>query len=237
MIQINEIVAKFMKDELLNKNKLIAVVGITGQAGAGKTYVSKKISGDFPVVNFDWFFLLSRTDRSKWIEEGKKISLKEWQRRADQNNWWDFEKARNVIKRVKYNGEKVILNNVYDRENNGELTGIHEIAPTENGLLIIEGVPIVLLEDVDIFIYIHADDTIRKQRIIDRDGNARLSVKAEERWLITQHFETKIFENLKKINCVIDNSDKNIRIMSLEDLETSLKKQKEALPELRPLYY
>lgn len=236
MTPINKIVAKFMKNELLNKP--ITVVGITGQAGAGKTYASEKIAGDFPIVNFDWFFRLSRTDRSRWLEEGKKISLEEWRRRADQNGWWDFEKARKVIRQVKHSGEKIILNNVYDREHNGELTGTHEITPTENGLLIIEGVPVVLLEDVDIFIYIHADDTIRKQRIINRDGNARLSVKAEERWSITQHFEIKIFlENFEKINCVVDNSGRNLRKMSLEDLEKYFKKQKEALPELRPLYY
>jgi len=236
MIKINEIINEFAKSSLFDKHETV-IIGITGQAGAGKTYISKYIAADYPVIDFDWFFLLSRSERSRWLDEGKKIGPEEWQKRADQSKWWNFEKARYALRQIKLNGEKITLENVYDRDNNGELTGRHEIA-LKNNLLIIEGVPIILLEEIDVMIYIHADDVVRKQRIIKRDGEARMNIKAEERWLITQHFETKLFlENIKKIDCVIDNSGSTIQKTTIENLQASLEKQKEALPALRPLYY
>lgn len=236
-MQIDEIL-KLIKQEYKEK---IAALALTGQAGAGKTHISGKIKSNgipYSIMDFDWFFKLSRKERSRWLEEGKSISVEEWRKRADQNAWWNFQKANETIRSIKYSTEKTIIKNAYNRNDNGELSGTFEITPKGNGLLVVEDVPTILLDDIDIFIYVHADDTVRKDSIASGDGKARADLKAEERWLITQHFETKIFsDNLAKIDYIIDNSGKELRFMSHEELKHSLQKQKENLPELHPIYY
>lgn len=172
-MQIDEIL-KLIKQERKEK---IAALALTGQAGAGKTHISGKIKSNgipYSIMDFDWFFKLSRKERSRWLEEGKSISVEEWRKRADQNAWWNFQKANETIRSIKYSTEKTIIKNAYNRNDNGELSGTFEITPKGNGLLVVEDVPTILLDDIDIFIYVHADDTVRKDRIASgRKGKSR----------------------------------------------------------------
>jgi len=191
-----------------NSKKSPTLIGIVGQAGAGKTTVCEKIESELGkekvmVVRFDWFFKLSRKERKAWIEEEEKKHPQKWIAR-DQINWWDFEKAWKVLEGVK-NGREILLKNVYNRADNGELTG--EVLIQPKPIVLVEGVPVILLGSLcDHYIYIHAEPEIRKERLWGRDP--RKGIEALKRWIVTQRFELREYKRprLKLIDIFLNNS-------------------------------
>lgn len=233
-INLHEIVDEF------KKNNSTTIIGIGGQAGAGKTKISESIfekKENVTKIDIDWFFCLSRNQRAAWLEEGKLISPEEWAKRSDQKNWWDFSKIEEAIAKLK-NGETAVLHNVYNRKDNGEFTG-HQIItpPTDGGFILLEGVPTILVKNIDFLLFVHAEPKIRKARLEQRDP--RKGASAIERWEITQRFETR--EYLKLINkpdIFLDNSGEITStiikrpLISKEEVKTSLELQQKELNNL-----
>lgn len=221
-------------------NGKIKIVGICGQAGAGKTQISRSMFSemlDMTKVEVDWFFHMSREQRKNWLEEGKLLGVEEWQRRSDQINWWSFSRMEETIAKLK-NREAVMLNNIYNREDNGNLTGRQIINPPQNGgFIILEGVPVILLENIDLLIFVHAEPKIRKARLEKRDP--RKGYATEERWQITQRFETREFlKHIQKPVFFLDNSAESScpilerPIISRGEVKKSLELQKKQLEKL-----
>lgn len=193
----------------------VKVIGLTGRAGAGKTTRVKEMviigkEQGIPIVRLglDAFFRMSSKDRKAWLEE-EGIADEERARREDQDNWWDFERAEWALKTLK-SGERLIMNNVYNRDDRGELTATVDIDPDpDRGLIVIfEGVGIShskeMLDDV-IFIAAHPNE--RRDRLLGRDADKRVGDAAKNRFRITQRYEAGHFAALGgKVNRVVENS-------------------------------
>lgn len=188
------------------------VVGLTGQAGAGKTWTAKMVEAaceerniPYMKVSLDWFFILSSKARKAWLEEAEG-DPEELARRKDQTTWWDFEKAAACLLDIKA-GKTVELKGVYNRADGGELTkNVPPLVPDKRGgIVLIEGVAIVDLP-IDLLVYIAASLPTRFPRLYQRDKARRTGLEAIERLLLTETFEVNYFnaERWAKIHLVID---------------------------------
>ena len=187
------------------------VVGLTGQAGAGKTWTSKMVEAaceerniDYVRVSLDWFFILSSKDRKKWLAEAEHDPL-EYARRKDQLTWWDFDRAATCLLDLKA-GKTVELKGVYNRADGGELTKDVTLLPQKRGgIVLIEGVAIVDLP-IDLLVYIAASLPTRFPRLYNRDKARRTGIEAIERLLLTETFEVGYFntDRWSKIHLIID---------------------------------
>lgn len=192
----------------------VSVVGLTGRAGAGKTTNADRVVDHYrgngvPVekIGLDAFFKQSSRDRKAWLEEGKQIGNEEYWRRANQWEWWDFDKAAETIRTLK-NGETVHLRGIYNRADKGELTGEQKIEPSERGLVVVfEGVATAHMRDLlDGLVYVNAHPKTRQERLLGRDMH-RAGSAALERFEVTQRFESKYFaQHGRNADLVIDNS-------------------------------
>lgn len=190
----------FSKAQLLieahrNRKGSIGVLGLTGKAGAGKTSLARELvelarSLNIPCAHLplDYFYRMSSDKRRWWLEEGERLGPAEFDRRANQLEWWDFDRLGTVLQSLR-RGEQVTLANVYHREQGGELTLTITVDPVE--LLIVDGVAIchdVLEPFLDQLIYLHASAEVRFARLLRRDLH-RAGQAARDRFLVTERFE------------------------------------------------
>lgn len=191
------------------------VIGLTGQAGAGKTknraeieHACEERAIPFLEVSLDWFFIKSSEDRAKWLAEAKDDPT-EYARRADQSTWWDFQKAADVITDLK-EGRGVKLEGVYNRADKGRLTkNIDLPATNDGGIILIEGVAVCDLP-LDVLIFIAECGPNRFRRLCRRDYKRRPTLAdALERFNLTEEFERSYFneERWKRVQLVVDGSD------------------------------
>ncbi|OHA02339.1 MAG: hypothetical protein A3J58_01860 [Candidatus Sungbacteria bacterium RIFCSPHIGHO2_02_FULL_52_23] len=196
----------------------IAVIGITGRAGAGKT--SKVAPGIATIANemglwsatlsLDAFFILSSEERAEWLAEGIRLGPEEAARRRDQMTWWNFERLEEVLQTLKC-GHPVHLRNVYNRADRGRLTGEINLIPPKGkpGVLSLEGVAIVHLKSMDRLFYVHAPSDVRFARLCKRDIY-RAPEEMRTRFQLTEEFESKYFSQHKnRLHHWIDNSSHN----------------------------
>jgi len=197
----------------LPKNGL-SVIGITGPAGAGKTKMITPLmqaiiqsTGEWcTILGLDSFFKLSSEARAEWLKEGKESGEREYAFRRDQMGWWDFPRVESSLRSLKA-GKPLHLANVYNRADKGRLTGVIHIAPPpERGILLIDGVAIAHLREVDVLLYVHAEDDIRFGRLMARDIHRGYDA-ARERFELTQEFEGPYFRDYwERIHYCVDNS-------------------------------
>ncbi|MFA5022205.1 MAG: hypothetical protein WC508_03965, partial [Patescibacteria group bacterium] len=176
------------------------ILGVTGQAGAGKTThvtplvlaEAKQAGFNAQTLGLDAFFILSSRERKAWIEEGKGISPEEGIRRADQINWWDFAKAQEALITLRQ-GKPLHLTGVYNRADGGELTGEVHIEPSAEGTLVVfEGVAICHLDGISELMFAYAPAPVRLARLAARDQH-RKGADVKERFGLTQGFELPYF--------------------------------------------
>ncbi len=212
-MDLSNIVRQFYTPNKVN------IVGICGQAGAGKTnhitpllmQAAKKNNIFSDILGLDSFFILSSRERKAWLNE-PSLSKEEKERRQNQINWWDFSKAELTLETIT-GGQTIHLTGIYNRSDGGELTGELRIDPPEEGMLLFfDGVAIVQLKKLlKSILYVHTPSETRFNRLFPRD-NGRRSKKdeAEKRFELTQKFEQSYFpEYWKNIDLFIDNSRNN----------------------------
>jgi FMN phosphatase YigB (HAD superfamily)/uridine kinase len=190
------------------------VIGFTGRAGAGKTSTSRAFSErcadlGIPVqtVSLDWFFRLSSRDRSAWLSE-PGMDVEERLRREDQSEWWDFQRAAEVLEALK-KGQLVRLRGVYNQEDGGNLSHDVDLQAPRGTRIIIEGVGVPLLPNIDGIVFVNAHERVRQRRVMERDIAKRGPEAAAARWQLTQRSEDEIFRTFKPNGgplSVIDNS-------------------------------
>lgn len=189
--------------EELHRDGRVTILGLTGQAGAGKTnHVAPIIAAEARRLGIkthnlglDAFFILSSRERQAWIAEGWQVSEAEGLRREDQINWWNFQLAEQSLLALRQ-GKPVRLERVYNRQDKGELTGEIVIEPpADEGMLVIfDGVAIAHLQALDCLWYVHAPAEVRQKRLFNRDGDRRMiSAEVQKRWQITERFEKGYF--------------------------------------------
>lgn len=190
----------------------VIILGVTGQAGAGKTSMSRIVQRaaqqrGLPchTLALDVFFKLSRRGRKLWLEE-PDITAEERLRREDQISWWDFAWLDQSLATLK-EGKILELRDVYSREHDGELAGKITIRPHESGaVVLLDGVAILDAQHVAAFLYLQVSPEIRWRRLLGRDGH-RIGDSAKKRWALTQRFERNYFPTRwEKIHYFLDNS-------------------------------
>lgn len=157
-----------------------SVLGITGRAGAGKTtfttgFVEFCIKNGVNVVayNGDWDFILSSKERKEWIEAPRMAGdLTEYARRANQENWWDFEAMSRNIGLLR-SGSAIHLTNAYDQRT-GEKNLSVPLEPPKDGLIIIEQ-PFIgfVIQQLDGIVYLHIKPDVGFMRLFQRDVQKR----------------------------------------------------------------
>lgn len=159
-------------------------------------------------LGLDAFFRTSSRERKAWLEE-EGIADEERARREDQDNWWDFERAEWALGILK-SGQRLIMNNAYNRNDRGELTATVDIDPdSEEGLIVVfEGVGVSHLSRMlDDLVFIAAHPNERRERLLGRDADKRVGDAAKNRFRITQRYEAEHFAALGgKVNRVVENS-------------------------------
>ncbi len=195
------------------KNK-ITVIFLTGKAGSGKTTLANKLLKIYKknkihseILNQDSFFKLSRLERKEWLEEGNKIGKEEYEKRSDPILWYDFESMKNVLKSLKL-GNEIQMKNMYNRKDEGKLTGeININIKIEGTVIIFEGVILPHLKEFsDCVLYIDENFETRKNRLLERD-NHRKGDFALKRIKIVESFAENYFsKNIKNIDLVYKNN-------------------------------
>lgn len=203
----------------LHRPGRVTILGLTGQAGAGKSnHIAPIIAREADrlgiksqILGLDAFFILSSRGRKEWIAQGWEISEAEGLRRENQINWWNFQLAEQGLLGLRQ-GNPLHLTNVYNRKDKGELTGEIRIEPPTDGMLVVfDGVAIAHLEGVDYLWYVHAPGEVRQGRLFNRDGDRRsLSADAQGRWEVTERFERAYFpKHWQRITLFILNAHNN----------------------------
>ena len=180
-----------------------SIIGVTSRAGSGKTtfaqklaeaYVSHRKNINVFTVHSDQFFIMGSRERSDWLYD-PNISEEERVQRRDQATWWDLSKMIKHITSLKDND----LANEDSALQIKTVTPDYAKAPARHQILIIEGVPLPLLNPLipfDRIFYLYTHPHVRKQRLFIRDGHKRNSEQLEDRFTITQDFENKIFNRI-----------------------------------------
>lgn len=192
----------------------VSVLGVTGPAGAGKsTHIAPLATAQAEdqrfataILPLDAFFILSSRERKKWLADGMAVSAEEGARRANQMQWWDFGRAQEAIDTLR-RGKSLHLTGVYNRKDGGELTGeIHIVPPSGGMLVVLEGVAICHLDDLDELMFTYAPAPVRLERLRVRDAH-RQGAEILERFAITQAFEIPYFrDHWHHISLFVDNS-------------------------------
>ncbi len=210
-----------------NSHGPIAIIGITGQAGAGKTStlrllqkLCQRLGIRCNELGLDSFFKVSSRERKLWLH-ASNISEAERKARENQTHWWDYEWLTWALKELK-EGRGLHLRRCYTRKDHGELTGSIRIDPHDGqkGIIALEGVGIAHLDELSALIYLHALPELRAERLGLRDSY-RSGDEALERWRVTQTFEQRYFrENWGKITHFFNTSgDEPIIIDELDSDE------------------
>lgn len=194
----------------------VSIIGVTGRAGAGKTnYIGPQISHIAENNGFwtatlplDAFFIFSSEDRAKWLLQGEQMGSEEAAKRRNQMQWWNFPLLEETFRKLKQN-KRIVLHNVYNRADRGRLTGQINITSSagKGGLIILEGVAIAHLPEVDTLLFVHAPPDIRFSRLRERD-RYRSEEETRQRFALTEKFENDYFSQYEqRIHYWIDNSN------------------------------
>jgi|WetSurMetagenome_2_1015567.scaffolds.fasta_scaffold367095_2 uridine kinase len=167
-------------------------IGIDGNSGAGKTTLAKELAEKLngQIIPFDLFH---------------KKERKDWNLKTDINDFGDFEKANQVIKRL-LKGESFTLHNLYNHVD-GTHSRSFRFEPKE--VLIVEGLCVMRL-NLDFKIFLHVDPKVALIRGKDRDIKERNLT--EKQWVIKKHLfhdeYSKIIPELKNLaDLIIDTTD------------------------------
>jgi len=184
-------------DKILYSN--YKVIGITGQAGAGKSFFSNiiKESSNFTVISSDYFFIGDSEYRKQLLSKKYESSLEYYIETINQYSWWNWDIIYLVLNTL-INKKPYELTNIYNRE-----TGLCDqnliLQPTNS--IIYEGAILGssnILSLLDIIIFVDVDPIKRLNRLIEKDKNRRTIEELLARFLITQKSEKNYYNSYLK---------------------------------------
>jgi uridine kinase len=180
------------------------LVGICGRAGAGKSTLAAKIKGELEAAGIksisysgDWRFKLDSQGRKSMMAEKWLSGLDEYLRAINQFNWWDFEKISSDLDLLK-SGQKVFLENIYDRET-GKKDASLEIQGIKEGVIFYENCilgGVEVLNDLDIVVLLNTPDDVCFSRLLAKDLKRRSFPDMLARQLVTIYSENIFFHLL-----------------------------------------
>lgn len=165
--------------------------GITGPAGAGKSYTARHIAADLQcsIYSADYAFIGSSAERKMLLSKKQMRSVEAYKDAANQFNWWDWGAILSDLEDLQ-SGKAVQIAAPYDRA-----TGEHGAAMTiaSTPTLIYEGAlfgPPFLVARLKKIFFLWVDPAIRFQRLVDKDFGRRSFNEILARFLITEYSET-----------------------------------------------
>lgn len=178
---------------IIKQNKFVV---ITGQAGAGKTYLASKCKeqGFANVYSTDFRFFGDSNYR-KTLLETKKNNFFEYVEAMNQYSWWDWNTIEKEVFNCLKNKSKFVLETVYNRDT-GNIIDILEEDKKET--FILEGAIISesLLKKCDKIVCVVADDELRFNRLLKKDRTRRHFIEIINRYMITNYSENLYFNNV-----------------------------------------
>lgn len=180
-----------------NNGKIFA---ITGNAGAGKTTLTKKITeldDSFLQYSIDYKFIGDSNFRKELLNKKIQNSIISYIDACNQYNWWDWNKIYNDLQKLK-NNQTIFLENKYNRDK-GIIEQNLELKCTKNNKILVEGAllgNIDILNLIDVVFFVVQDPEERLQRIIKKDYSRRTINEILARFLITEYSETKYYKFL-----------------------------------------
>lgn len=151
------------------KRNNFGVVGITGGAGSGKSYLTQELG--FQSYSLDSSFIGDSEFRKSLLEKKQGASFQDFLDAANQYNWWDWDKIEVDIKQRMIESRPLIVE--------GAILGSPSI-----------------LELYDAIIFIKADGGLRFDRLVKRDGHKRTYKELIDRWKITNQSEENHYATL-----------------------------------------
>lgn len=181
---------------LINIIKQNRFVVITGQAGAGKTYLASKCKeqGFANVYSTDFRFFGDSNYR-KTLLETKKNNFFEYVEAMNQYSWWDWNTITLEVFDCLNSDSKIVLENIYNRDT-GDIIDIFEEEKKQT--LILEGAIISesLLKKCDKIVCVIAGDELRFNRLLKKDRARRHFIEIINRYMITNYSENLYFNNV-----------------------------------------
>lgn len=171
----------------IQPNQKPYLIAITGGSGSGKTYVAKLIQEKLNKNN-QTTTLISLDDYYK--TKPKEILEKDYN--FDNPKALDLELLKNHLKELHQN--KIIKKPIYDFKTSSR-KGYENLSPSD--IIIIEGLfslNNLLVDEVDLMIYIQVDENIMLQRRIKRDIENRGQTKQE----VINQWKNSVFPAYKK---------------------------------------
>ena len=185
----------FVSSAIFKDNRQLYAV--TGPAGSGKTFATEKLAElhDYTVYSADFRFIGDSKDRRELLERKQAKSAADYKDSANQFNWWDWSAIYRDIRSL-MSGGSVIIKAPYDRQT-GKNFGEIEIRPKK--VIIFEGAilgPPQLVEKFSKIFFMCTQQTVRFERIMQKDLNRRSFSETLARFLITEYSETLYYKNL-----------------------------------------
>lgn len=146
-------------------NNNLAIVGITGGAGSGKSFLTHRLG--FPFYSIDAAFIGDSEFRRQLLSK-KERSYEEYLDAINQYNWWNWDLAESHVRGLMANNYPLIV---------------------EGAFL---GNP-SLLELYGAIIFIQTDERLRFNRLVKRDGHKRTYDEMIARWDITNSSEATYY--------------------------------------------
>jgi uridine kinase len=176
-------------------------IGVTGNAGAGKTSLLGCLEDDiFSKYSIDWRFIGDSAFRKQLLKMKSENSIHSYIDACNQFNWWDWNQIFKDFSDLKLH--KQVAFNAYDRD-----TGSYKNVSVsrKNKKIVFEGAllgPEAITQDLDTIIFIYTPRKIRFDRIFNKDIARRNISEIISRFLITEYSESMYHEHL--INCYKD---------------------------------
>jgi uridine kinase len=180
------------------KSSNYKLIGITGNAGGGKSTLAMKFAEDPSYVHYsaDYKFIGDSLFRKELLNKKSK-NIDSYIDACNQYNWWDWDSIEKDLDDLKNNRE-VILSTKYNRDTSFMESGV-SYRPTTETKIIYEGALLgtpKILNSLDKIIFIHTPSIIRFNRLVEKDIKKRTLNEIAARFLITEYSENKHYNHL-----------------------------------------
>lgn len=170
-------------------------IGVTGNAGAGKTCLSNSLSPEkFVKYSIDWRFIGDSAFRKELLKVKANNSINSYIDACNQFNWWDWDQVSKDIAGLMSGSE--IFFNAYDRDTGGySNVGVKRL----NKKVVVEGAllgPESMMNMFDAIIFVYSPARIRLDRILGKDTGRRSVDEIVARFLITEYSESIYYRQL-----------------------------------------
>ena len=170
-------------------------IGVTGNAGAGKTSLSSSLNSfDFVKYSIDWRFIGDSAFRKELLKAKANNSINSYIDACNQFNWWDWDQVCRDLAGLMSGSE--IFFNAYDRDTGGYSDiGIKRL----NKKVVVEGAllgPESMIKMFDAIVFVYSPAQTRLARILGKDAGRRSVGEIVARFLITEYSESIYYRQL-----------------------------------------